>query len=112
MPGARVDPEYLLGLAGVLAPLRARARDGAEELLGHFTVLGDRETQRAVDALLEQAADTLRALDQEATEQALRLQETARRADHAERGVHTLMDGPAGRVGATGAARHRGSDAG
>lgn len=110
MPGARVDPEYLLGLAGALAPLRTCARDGAEELLGHFAVLGERATQRVVDTLLEQAADTLRAVDQEATEQALRLQETARRADHGERGVHTLMDRPAGRDAT--AVRHRHGDTG
>jgi hypothetical protein len=73
MPSSSVDPERLLGLGATLESLRAVAREGAEEALGHFPEVGDRPTQNALDGLLEQLADTLRAVDAEATEVAGRL---------------------------------------
>jgi hypothetical protein len=73
MPSSSVDPERLLGLGAALEDLRAVARDGAEEVLGHFPELGDRPTQNALDELLEQLADTLRALTAESTELSGRL---------------------------------------
>jgi hypothetical protein len=68
-----VDPERLLALGTALAALRETARDGADEVLALFPELGERDVQSAVDGLLEQLADTLRALDAEATELAGRL---------------------------------------
>lgn len=73
MPSSSVDPERLLGLGATLESLRAVARDGADEALGHFPEVGDRVTQNALDGLLEQLSDTLRAVDAEATEVAGRL---------------------------------------
>lgn len=72
MPSS-VDPERLAALGVALDPLRAAAREGAEEALGHFPETGDRKTQSAVDGLLEQLADTLRAVDSEAAELVARL---------------------------------------
>ncbi|HEY7718405.1 MAG TPA: hypothetical protein VH915_06575 [Pedococcus sp.] len=63
-----VDPERLLALGTAVAALRETARDGADEALALFPELGEREVQSAVDGLLEQLADTLRALDAEASE--------------------------------------------
>ena len=60
--------------------LRAVARDGAEEVLGHFPEVGDRPTQSALDGLLEQLADTLRAIDAEAGELTGRLRIAAQSA--------------------------------
>jgi len=82
MPSSSVDPERLLGLGAALEGLRAVARDGADEVLGHFPELGDRPTQNALDAMLDQVADTLRALDTESTELSgrLRIAATSQRA--------------------------------
>jgi hypothetical protein len=73
MPSSSVDPERLVGLAATLENLRAVARQGADEVLEHFPEVGDRSTQTALDAFLEQAADTLRAVDAESGELAGRL---------------------------------------
>jgi hypothetical protein len=80
MPSSPVSPERLLALAAALEPLRETARAGAEEALGHLPEVGDRQTQVALDEFLEQLADTLRALDAEATELAARLRIAARPA--------------------------------
>jgi hypothetical protein len=108
MPSPRVDPQRLLALAAALEPLAGVARAGADEVLGHFPEIGDRTSQTSLDALLEQFADTLRALDAEATEQAARLRIAAREAagrrategGAAERGA---AERGAGAEGATGA---------
>lgn len=73
MPSSSVGPERLLALGAALEDLRVVARDGAEEVLGHVPEVGDRITQNALDGLLDQLADTLRALDAESTELAKRL---------------------------------------
>jgi hypothetical protein len=73
MPSSSVDPERLLGLGATLESLRAVAREGADDVLEHFPEVGDRPTQNALDGLLEQLADTLRAVDAEAGELAGRL---------------------------------------
>jgi hypothetical protein len=82
MPSSSVDPERLLGLGATLESLRTVARAGAEEVLGHFPEVGDRPTQNALDGLLEQLADALRAVDAEVTELAgrLRIAATSQRA--------------------------------
>lgn len=70
---ASTNPERLLGLGHDLEQLRAVARNGADEVLDHFPEVGDRQVQTALDGLLEQFADTLRAIDAEAEELAGRL---------------------------------------
>jgi hypothetical protein len=79
MPSS-VDPARLVALSVSLDALRAVARDGAEEVLGHFPEVGDRATQSALDGLLEQLADTLRAIDAEAGELTGRLRIAAQSA--------------------------------
>lgn len=54
-----------------LAEARRTGLDLAEELLTHLPDLGDATTQRAVDAWVEQAADTLRALAEACEERLL-----------------------------------------
>ena len=73
MPSSSVGPERLLTLGAALEELRAVAREGAEEALGHVPEVGDRVTQNALDGFLDQVADTLRAIDAESTELAGRL---------------------------------------
>jgi hypothetical protein len=79
MPSSPQDPARLLAMAAELEQqLGVPAREGAEEVFGHFPEIGDRETQAALDAALEQFADTLRAIDAAATEIAARLRIAAR----------------------------------
>ena len=63
MPPASVDPDRLRSLGAALAPLRECARDGADEVLGQFPEVGDRETQAALDGWVDQLADLLREID-------------------------------------------------
>jgi hypothetical protein len=56
-----------------LAATRAAARDGADALLVHVPVVGDRGVQRLLDSWVEQAADTLRAISEAAEERLLDL---------------------------------------
>lgn len=53
------------GLARALDRVRSLARGQAEELLGALPDAGDPVVGRAVDDLVEQAADALRALDEQ-----------------------------------------------
>lgn len=78
MPSSPQDPARLLALAAELEQLGVPSREGAEQVLGHFPEIGDRETQVALDAALEQFADTLRAIDAAAIEIAARLRIAAR----------------------------------
>ncbi len=72
-------------MSAALGPLREAARDGAEDVLGLYPELGERDVQRSVDNCLEQVADTLRAIDAAATELSARLRLVAQSADGAER---------------------------
>lgn len=92
MPSAAVDPARLLALAEALGPLRDAARSGADDVLGHFTELGDRETQVVIDAYLDHAADALREIDAVASDLAGRLQAAARSAGDTERRVSRTAD--------------------
>ena len=56
-----------------LATSRAATRSMSDELLTHVPDLGDLPTQRALDAWVEQAADTLRALSEALEERLLDL---------------------------------------
>lgn len=78
MPSSPQDPARLLALVAELEQLAVPSRDGAEQVLGHFPEIGDQETQVALDAALEQFADTLRAIDAAAIEIAARLRIAAR----------------------------------
>jgi hypothetical protein len=108
MPSS-VDPERLAALGAALDPLQEAAREGAEETLGHFPETGDRETQTAVDGLLEQLADTLRAIDAEAGELAARLRIAAQSAASSNERVRDDLGGAPG--GALGGALGRRSGA-
>jgi hypothetical protein len=68
VPGA-ADP----ATTRVLIAARSTARELSDELLTHLPDLGDLPTQRALDAWVEQAADTLRALSEALEERLLDL---------------------------------------
>lgn len=87
MPSSSTDPERLLAAASRLGAVRDHVAALGEELLDQLVVLGDREVQVAVDGMLEQAADTVRAIESETTELHLRLANVARRAEDTERRV-------------------------
>jgi hypothetical protein len=74
------DAAGLLGQAESLVPLRDRCHEGGEDLLTCFAEAGPRELQTALDAVLEQAVDTLRALEAEADDQVARLRLLAQSA--------------------------------
>ena len=57
-----MDPTWLGGVAAELARSSAVALEASDELLAHYGDTGDATTQRAVDALVNQAAGTLSAL--------------------------------------------------
>ncbi len=59
-----------------LATARSTTRTMSDELLTHLPDLGDLPTQRALDAWVEQAADTLRALSEALEERLLDLGST------------------------------------
>jgi hypothetical protein len=94
MPSS-VDPARLVALDVRLDALRAVARDGAEEVLGHFPEVGDRPTQGALDGLLEQLADTLRAIEAEAGELTGRLRTAAQSVAAPRPGEGAVGDEPA-----------------
>jgi hypothetical protein len=83
IPGAAPDASTLRALTRA----RAVTRELSDQLLTHLPDIGDLPTQRALDAWVEQAADTLRALA-DATEE--RLIDLGRGAV-----ADTLLDGPA-----------------
>lgn len=78
-PRGPADPATLRALAAA----RGVTRDLAEDLLTHLPDLGDITTQRALDAWVEQAADTLRAISEALAERLIdlgRTPDTARTA--------------------------------
>jgi hypothetical protein len=68
VPGA-ADPATLRALT----TSRSTTRALSDELLTHLPDLGDLPTQRALDAWVEQAADTLRALSEALEERLIHL---------------------------------------
>lgn len=95
-PGAgAADPAILRALTTA----RSATRTMSDELLTHLPDLGDLPTQRALDAWVEQAADTLRALSEALEERLLDLGST-------RTGQHALDDGSLS--GATGSASRAG----
>lgn len=68
-PAGAADPATL----GALVTARSTTRTMSDDLLTHLPDLGDLPTQRALDAWVEQAADTLRALSEALEERLLEL---------------------------------------
>lgn len=67
MSPAPAESSGLRILGDALADLGACAKTGADEVLGLYPDVGDREVQFAVEACLEDLADVLRLLDEGAT---------------------------------------------
>jgi len=60
----RLDPTWLDVVATALARSSIAALEASHELLAHYGDTGDATAQRAVDALVNQAAGTLSALSE------------------------------------------------
>jgi hypothetical protein len=58
----RVDPPVLDAVVAALTRSSTAALDASHELLAHYSDTGDAPAQRAVDTLIDHAADALRAL--------------------------------------------------
>jgi hypothetical protein len=58
----RLDPAMLDAVAVMLKRSSTAALEASHELLAHYSDTGDGPTQRAVDTLIDHAADALRAL--------------------------------------------------
>ena len=76
----RVDPTLLDAVAAQLSRSSAAALDASHELLAHYSDTGDPPTQRAVDNLIDHAADALRALTDSLADSSRELQGAALRA--------------------------------
>lgn len=70
----RMDPTWLDVVAAELARSSAVALEASDELLAHYGDTGDATTQRAVDALVNQAAEALGALSECLGDASLKLQ--------------------------------------
>src|SRR6476659_7295856 len=89
-PAGPEDPATLRALATG----RSATRTMSDDLLTHLPDLGDLPTQRDLDAWVEQAADTLRALSEALEERLLEL--GSRRSGHAA-DDDGIVSGPPGR---------------
>jgi hypothetical protein len=58
----RLDPSTLEAVAAAIDRLGAAALEASRELLAHYADTGDAVTQRAVDTMVEHAADALGAI--------------------------------------------------
>ncbi len=76
----RVDPTMLDAVAARMARSSAAALEASHELLAHYADTGDASTQRAVDTLIDHAADALRALTDSFTDTSRGLRAAAGRA--------------------------------
>jgi|BarGraNGADG00212_1021973.scaffolds.fasta_scaffold03502_2 hypothetical protein len=72
-----VDLTLLDAVSTRLARSSTAALDASHELLAHYADTGDASTQRAVDILLDRAADALRALSDSLAVTSRRLQAAA-----------------------------------
>ena len=73
----RMDPTVPAAVDGALKRAGAAALDASHELLAHYGDTGDALTQRAVDTLIDHAADALRALTDSLADISGELQATA-----------------------------------
>ena len=97
VPVHRVDPAALGGAGRALAPLRERAAEAEDDLLSAPLLAGDAGLQHALDAWVDHVVDALRAVGEEAAEQATVLRAVAVGSDVAEdavtRSVRTALPG-------------------
>src|SRR3954470_12586290 len=93
-PG-RADPATLRSLTDA----RSTTRTLSDELLTHLPDLGDLPTQRALDAWVEQAADTLRALSESLEERLLELGSPPARQHEDDDDRGSGAPGPSARAG-------------
>ena len=84
MPEHRVDPTLLDAVAARSTRASNAALEASHELLAHYSDTGDASTQRAVDTLIDHAADALRALTDSLAETSRALQEAAVRSTWAD----------------------------
>lgn len=88
MPAAsEVDPELLAAAAERVATARDEVHEAAEAILRQIVDTGERRAQAAVDAMVEQAADVLRALTEELTATSRGLRAAGQRYAETERGI-------------------------
>lgn len=95
-----VDPVLLDTLAAELTRSSTAALEASHELLAHYSDPGSPPTQRAVDTLIDHAADALRALTDSFADISGELQATAPEATPPQ-GAALRSAGPAGTAART-----------
>jgi hypothetical protein len=93
----RVDPTLLAAVAAQLTRSSHAALDASHELLAHYSDTGDAPTQRAVDTLIDHAADALRALTDSLSDSSRELQAAALRATTPHQGEGDGLSARSGR---------------
>ena len=73
----RVDPRLLDAVQVALTRSSTAALDASHEVLAHYGDTGDAPTQRALNTMIDQAADALRALTDSLAEMSGELRATA-----------------------------------
>ena len=91
-----VDPSVILAVADRLSRARDEAFDASADLLDHYVETGDVVTQHLVDGLVEQAADTLRALTDALAGTTRALQAASRHYTEADLSARRGMDAAGG----------------
>ena len=81
-----VDPTLLDAVAAQLTRTSHAALEASHELVAHYSDTGDAPTQRAVDTMIDHAADALRALTDSLADSSHELQTAALQATTARRG--------------------------
>jgi len=76
----RVDPAQLDAVAAQLTRSRHAVLDASHELVAHYSDIGHAPTQRAVDTLIDHAADALASLTDSLADCAQQLQAAALQA--------------------------------
>lgn len=77
MPVHRVDPDALVAAGRALAPLRERVAEAEDDLLAAPLLAGDAGLQHVLDTWVDHVVDALRAVGEEAAEQAMGLRAVA-----------------------------------
>ena len=93
----RVDPALLDAVAAQLTRSSHAALEASHELMAHYSDTGNPPTQRAVDTLIDHAADALRALSDSLAESTRELQASALRASAPRRGGTEVPSAGSGR---------------
>lgn len=73
----RIDPVLLESVAGTLTRSSTATLEASHEVLAHYGDTGDAPSQRAVETLIDHAADALRALTDSLAEISAELQAAA-----------------------------------